>query len=133
MKLNRSLKRRVCKSYKEFKKIERKYEKYFNFWNCKHWEQFRWKLNNIWFIWIEYRIDTLDELKLILKQLNKPFVRNQELVFKNLLNQVIKNYGNEYLVGKLIGLSVTNEDYYYIYENADGKRTYSTCVAKLGE
>lgn len=134
MKVNSVLKRRVCKSYREFCKIERKYGKYFDYWKCKHWKQFRWRLNNLYFIWISYRINTLDELKRIQKSLNNQFKKTRDNnTFKRLLNIVIENYGNIYKKGTLIGLEITNEDFYWIYKDQNGKCIYSTCVARLGE
>ena len=133
MKVNSVLKRRICKSYREFCKIERKYGKYFDYWQCKHWKQFRRRLNNLYFIWISYRIDTLDELKQIQKSFNNPFKKTKEYTFKRLINIVIENYGNIYKRGTLIGLEITNEDFYWIYKDQNGKRIYSTCVARLGE
>ena len=49
---------------------------------------------------------------------------------KEIIKEVINNYGEEFYYGKLIGLELTNEDYYYVYERF-GKRVYDTCVGGL--
>ena len=44
---------------------------------------------------------------------------------------VIDNYGKECKYGILVGFSITNEDYYYVYKNKEGKNICGTCCAKI--
>lgn len=130
MKLNSVLKRRKCKSYKEFCKIERKYFKYFDSWRCKHWRQFHQRLRCLYYIWIEYEFNDLEELKQLQKRLNHPFAKNDKTL-KHIVNEAVDNFGKEFKHGKLTGISVTNEDYYWIYTKPDGKRLFGSCVGRL--
>lgn len=130
MKLKSSLRKRKCKSFKEFCKIKRKYSKYFCFWQGNQWQQFRWRLNNLWFTWIEYHITSIDELYAFQKWLNKPFNRLYDNTFLSVINKTIENYGKTYKYGKLIGVSVTNEDFYWIFENENAnRRLYSSGIS----
>ena len=63
-------------------------------------------------------------------ELNELLDQVEHKTLKEIIKEVINNYGNEFYYGKLIGLELTNEDYYYVYERF-GKRTYDTCVGGL--
>jgi hypothetical protein len=130
MKLNSVLKRRNCKSYKEFRKIERKYFKYFDAWRCKHWKQFYQRLKCLYYVWIEYEFTDLEELKRFQKYVNKPFSK-VDINLRGIVNKVVDNFGKEFKAGKLTGFSITNEDYYWIYTKPDGNRLFGSCVGKL--
>lgn len=60
-------------------------------------------------------------------ELNELLNKVEHKTLKEIIKEVIDNYGNEFYYGKLIGLELTNEDYYYVYERF-GKRTYDSCV-----
>lgn len=131
------LKRRLyCKSYREFRKIERKYGGYF--FNLKYQKAHYEHLNRLWFVWIEYEFRTLEELEKFYKYVSRPFhkrkrnylTKHRKLLSK-LIKKVIDNYGKEYKYGTLVGFSITNEDYYYIYQNKNGKCIYDTCCSKI--
>jgi hypothetical protein len=62
--------------------------------------------------------------------LNELLNQVEHKTLKEIIKEVINNYGKEFYYGKLIGLELTNEDYYYVYERF-GKRTYDTCVGGL--
>lgn len=124
------LKRRKCKSYKEFCKINRKYIKYFDSWRCKHWRQFHQRLRCLYYVWIEYEFTDLDELKQFQKYVNKPFSKTC-INLKGIVNKAVDNFGKEFKNGKLTGISITNEDYYWIYTKPDGRRLFGSCVGRL--
>lgn len=120
------IKYKKCKSWREFNKILRKYAKRY----YKTRRQFgRCTLDCPWWIWVEYDIDTYTELQ----SLYKYYSSHKHRFWTNLnefIKKAIDNYGKEGKYGKLIGLNVTNEDYYYIYSK-DGKIVYDTCVSGL--
>ena len=89
------LKRRKCKSYKEFCKINRKYIKYFDSWRCKHWKQFHQRLRCLYYVWIEYEFTDLDELKQFQKYVNKPFSKSW-INLKGIVNKAVENFGKEF-------------------------------------
>ena len=131
MKLNSVIKRRKCKSYKEFCKIERKYIKYFDAWRCKHWKQFYQRLRCLYYVWIEYEFTDLDELKRFQKYVNRPFSKTDKNL-RGIVNKAVDNFGKEFKNGrKLTGISITNEDYYWIYTNPDGTRLFGSYVGRL--
>lgn len=76
-----------------------------------------------WMPKVSYVIVTETELNELLDQA-------EHKTLKEIIKEVINNYGDEFYYGKLIGLELTNEDYYYVYERF-GKRTYDTCVGGL--
>lgn len=129
------LKRRLnCKSYKEFCKIERKYIHWF--FNKKYKKAHYEQLNRLWFVWIEYQFLSLEEIEKFYKYISQPYIkgrRNKQhnKTLKRIIGAVIDNYSKEFKNGKLIGFSITNEDYYYIYQNKNGKRIYDTCCSKI--
>lgn len=130
MKVKSTLKRRKCKSYKEFCKIERKYIKYLDYFRCPHWFQFRKRLQSLYYIWIEYEFTDLDELKQLQKRINRPFSKTHK-TFVHIVNEAVEHFGKEFKNGKLTGISITNEDYYWIYTKPDGKRLFGSCVGRL--
>ena len=79
----------------------------------------------IWMPKVSYELLTRDELKGLL--LNENI---DDGTLKLILTEIINNYGKEFYYGKLIGIELTNEDYYYVYERF-GKRVYDTCVNGL--
>ena len=131
------LKRRLyCKSYREFRKIERKYGDYF--FNLKYRKAHYEHLNRLWFVWIEYQFLTLEELEKFYKYVSRPFhkrkrnyLTNHRKLLSKIIKDVIDNYGKECKHGTLIGFSITNEDYYYVYKNKEGKHICGTCCAKI--
>lgn len=76
-----------------------------------------------WMPKVSYIVDSKDDLKMLLKKVDHK-------TLKEIINEIIENLGKEFYYGKLVGLEMTNEDYYYVYERF-GKRTYDTCVGGL--
>lgn len=124
------IKFRECKTYREFTKIIRKYYKT---WLNKRRIYGKCTLEYPWWIWLEYDILSIDELKKLQKSLNYPFYTSGFLnkSLKRIVNDVIDNYGKDFSHGKLVGLQITNEDYYYIYKKEDGYMTLDSCVSKI--
>ena len=95
------LKRRLyCKSYREFRKIERKYSGYF--FNLKYRKAHYEHLNRLWFVWIEYQFLTLEELEKFYKYVSRPFHKRKRnyltehrKLLPKLIKEVIDNYGKE--------------------------------------
>lgn len=86
-----------------------------------------------WWIWLEYDILSIDDLKKLQKSLNYSFYTSGFLnkSLKRIVNDVIDNYGKDFSRGKLVGIQITNEDYYYIYRKENGYRTLDSCVSKI--
>ena len=126
------IKYKKCKSFREFKKIFRKYIR--DFFIAYHKSPNRHSLCHPWFVWIEYDMKTLEEIKafyasaICIQKKKSCFAEGHAI--KHILQEIIANYGKEFKNGKLIGLNITDEDYYYIYEK-DGKCTYDSCVGGL--
>ena len=78
-----------------------------------------------WMPEVSYELLTIDELKELLSNENIDC-----RVLKSILTDIINNYGEEFYHGKIIGIELTNEDYYYVYERS-GKKVYDTCVSGL--
>jgi hypothetical protein len=72
---------------------------------------------------VSYVIDTLTDLNDLLDKVDHK-------TLKEIIKEIIDNYGKEFYYGVLVGIELTNEDYYYIYERFD-KRVYDTCVGGL--
>lgn len=126
------IKYKKCKSFREFKKIYRKYIR--DFFRAYRKAPNRHSFCHPWFVWIEYDMKTLEEIKTfyasaIRTQKNKSCFEKGHVI-KHILQKIIANYGKEFKYGKLIGLNITDEDYYYIYEK-DGKCRYDSCVGGL--
>ena len=77
-----------------------------------------------WMPKVDYIITDIDELRFLKKRVVG------EKTLSKIIQQTIDNIGKEFYYGTLIGLELTNEDYYYIYERF-GKRVYDTCVNGL--
>ena len=112
------IKRHKCKSFRELKKIGRKYLRYF----CKKdWEV----MQSISYCAIGEK--ALRELQ-----------QHNDYFSCGIVQEVIDNLGykatrgcNEY---RLIGLEITLEDNYYIFEEVTGvHRVYLSCVGKLSD
>jgi hypothetical protein len=76
-----------------------------------------------WMPKVSYVIDTLTDLNDLLDKVDHK-------TLKGIIKEIIDNYGKEFYYGKLVGVELTNEDYYYIYERFD-KRVYDSCVGGL--
>ena len=107
------IKYRKCKSYHEFTKI---FRKYYNLWENKRRIYGKYSMECPWWIWLEYDILSIDDLKKLQKSLNYSFYTSGFLnkSLKRIVNDVIDNYGKDFSKGKLVGIQITNEDYYYI-------------------
>lgn len=119
-----------CNSLRELHKIHRKYGKSFYSYQRKH---HKWELSNPWFVWIEYYMTDLKELQQLYKKITNPFYKGPYARCINLpkiLKEIINNYRKEFKLGTLIGLNITNEDYYYLFYR-NGKRYCESCVGKL--
>lgn len=78
-----------------------------------------------WTPQVSYKLLTKESLRdLLLSQYDL------DGVLKLIIVEVLNNYNIEYTKGKLIGIELTNEDYYYILEK-EGKMIFETCVGKL--
>lgn len=111
-------------------KIFRKYSRYYDIYQRKH---HKYEFRNPWFVWAEYDILTLEELQKLYKSITHPFYKGPYQRCINLpliLKDIIDHYGEDYKLGTLVGLNITNEDYYYIYER-NGIHYYDTCVNNL--
>lgn len=119
---------KVCKSWREFNKILRKYIP--RLYGTKNSIiRFR-KWRKTHYCWICYRVTTIEQAQDLLKrvkykvnlpQILREFIRNNgELV-----------YGSHY-DGKFIGIEITDEDYYYIiYDNVKNKTMFESCAGSL--
>lgn len=124
------IKYRKCKSYHEFTKI---FRKYYNLWENKRRIYGKYSMECPWWIWLEYDILSIDDLKKLQKSLNYLFYTSGFLnkSLKRIVNDVIDNYGKDFSKGKLVGIQITNEDYYYIYQKENGYKTFDSCVSKI--
>jgi retron-type reverse transcriptase len=99
-------------------KVVNTYEEYLNV--CK-------EINDTsvyaWMPKVSYVVVTVSDLENL-------FDKVDHKTLKNIITEIIENYGKEFYYGTLIGLEITNEDYYYVYERF-GKRTYDSCVGGL--
>ena len=79
----------------------------------------------VWMPQVSYKLLTQETLRdLLLSQYNL------DGVLKTIIVEVLNNYNRGYSKGKLIGIELTNEDYYYVFEK-DSKLIFETCVSKL--
>lgn len=113
------IKRHNCKSIKEFNKIYRKYSKYFNS---------KWDYQKYDYTWISYKAVHKD---LYSKSLDHKAKSSANL--KYILRECRENYGFEFIhrngkTYKFVGVEITNEDYYYVFESSDGDHLSSSCV-----
>ena len=124
------IKYRKCKSYHEFTKI---FRKYYNLWENKRRTYGKYSMECPWWIWLECDILSIDDLKKLQKSLNYSFYTSGFLnkSLKRIVNDVIDNYGKDFSKGKLVGIQITNEDYYYIYQKENGYKTFDSCVSKI--
>lgn len=56
--------------------------------------------------------------------------QNGTEVFRNIVDAVIENFGKEFSKGILIGLEITEEDSYYLFDN-NGTRCSDSCSGGL--
>lgn len=124
------IKFRECNSFHEFTKI---FRKYYNLWENKKRISGKNSMEYPLWIWLEYNILSIDDLKKLQKSLNYSFYTSRFLnkSLKRIVNDVIDNYGKDFSKGKLVGLQITNEDYYYIYQKEDGRKTLDSCVSEI--
>lgn len=125
------LKHKACSSFKEFRKIERKYTR--KFFNC-HSSKGKYNYRNHWYTWIWYDAIGMDSLND--DYLNR-FADYQALQgytnLKQILQEARDNFNWSYtdkegIVRYLKGVEISNEDFYWIYISEDGKKSYSSCV-----
>lgn len=125
------LKHRACKSFKEFRKIERKYTK--KLFGIRHNHNYQ----NHWYTWIWYDAIGLDALNDI--YLNN-FANKQASLghtnLKQILQEARDNFNWSYIDRKnvtwyLRGVEISNEDYYWIYISDNEKKSYSSCVGSF--
>lgn len=119
------IKRKSCKSLKEFNKIERKYTHKF-FGNVP---MSNYNYHTYWYTWIWYDVIGLDALYSL--YLNRYAKRRTNL---SLILDTVKKHYDWSFVDKsgikyyLKGIEISNEDYYYIYISDNGDKKYSSCV-----
>lgn len=78
-----------------------------------------------WMPQVSYKLLTRESLRdLLLSQYKL------DSVLKLIIVEVLNNYNIEYTKGKLIGIELTNEDYYYVFEK-ENQLIFETCVGKL--
>ena len=89
------IKYRKCKSYHEFTKI---FRKYYNLWENKRRIYGKYSMECPWWIWLEYDILSIDDLKKLQKSLNYSFYTSGFLnkSLKRIVNDVIDNYGKDF-------------------------------------
>lgn len=125
------IKKRNCRSLREFTKINRKYA-------CHALRKGMWS----WYVWLTYDIIGLDAM-------NDPcFVRvcSRDNNLRIIRDEVVADYGRVFTITdrrfdclgvvkttdyRLVGIKITNEDYYYILQDDNGHREYCSCVAGL--
>lgn len=139
------IRKRRCKSLREFYKIERKYIK--GFATVKNW---RHNWHSFWYDWISYDVIGLDALNdpYFVKKAVTPHkyktkydgVCETVTVYDNLKTireDVIARYGETFIrkgvEWKLVGVQVASDDYYYIFQDKDGQLAYSTCVGYIDD
>lgn len=76
-----------------------------------------------WMPKVSYIVDTLTGLNDLLNEV-------EHKTLKEIIKEIIDNYNKDFYYGALVGIELTNEDYYYIYERFD-KRVYDSCVGGL--
>ena len=72
---------------------------------------------------VSYVVDTLAGLNDLLDKVDHK-------TLKEIIKEIIDNYNKDFYYGMLVGVELTNEDYYYVYERFD-KRVYDSCVGGL--
>lgn len=122
------IKKRNCRSLREFTKINRKYAYYA-------------LRKNMWYVWLTYDIIGLDAL-------NDPYLVHLCSRYNNLRiirDEVVANYGRVFTITdrrfgmvkttdyRLVGIEITNEDYYYILQDDNGHTQYFSCVGGLND
>jgi len=142
---------KLCKTYREFKKILRKYY-------AKIEPPHLWKgktphtqYNNYRRFWgsdsLEFRATTLEALNdplLIKDSLKKVRIYtdngikevddNLKIIREEVLARLNESFCEDDEVVLIAGLAITNLDYFYLYENLKtGKYYYSSCVGSLEE
>lgn len=120
------IKKRNCYSLREFEKINRKY--------ARHALR-----KGMWYVWLTYDIIGLDAL-------NDPYLVHLCSRYNNLRvirDEVVADYGRVFTITdrrfdtvkttdyRLVGIEITDEDYYYILQDNNGHREYCSCVAGL--
>ena len=76
-----------------------------------------------WMPKVSYIVDTLAGL-------NDLFSEVEHKTLKEIIKEIIDNYNKDFYHGTLVGIELTNEDYYYVYEKFD-MRVYDSCVGGL--
>ena len=127
------IKSRQCRSLREFTKINRKYARH-------AFRKGMW----VWYVWLTYDIIGLDAL-------NDPYfmrVCSRDNNLRIIRDEVIANYGRTPAMAdrdfdvlginmipdyRLVGVSITNEDYYYILQDDNGHTQYFSCVGGLND
>lgn len=79
----------------------------------------------IWMPKVSYELLSKEDIKNLLFS-----NENLDSTLKMILSDVFNNHGKKYSRGILIGVELTNEDYYYVYD-CNGRKTYDTCVNNL--
>ena len=151
---------RECKTLKEFHKIIRKYIKYtvgtgYQYRRTKSagrkYHKFRWE--NKKYVWLSVKFIGLDAInspelkKESLKRFDVFDHRSGKMItvdsnLKHIIKDAKEHYGeiftdkrDENIKWKFVGIEITNEDYYYVYQRVDNPEKYffSTCVGSYNE
>jgi len=126
--MGNKLHRHKCKSFREFKKLTRKYLRHLLPLHMRkgkvyHKQYDKWRMYYRYLDIFEYDITTLEELKTVV------------LFRTDIVKDVIEKFGNIWKSGdktlKLIGLCIGTSDMYYIYETNDGEKKYGTAVGSI--
>ena len=106
-------------TYKKFLKVVRKYYK----------KKLKNSKNSIWTIYWEYIADTKEKIEEIRRH-KKYLTPNLDLI----TNEVLRDLGKEVIfdrlekgIGILSGISITEEDYYYVVDYPEGRQFITCC------
>lgn len=124
----------ICENFREFLEADERYNNYLEMVNNGQVPyvyrfggegQNKADMDNFSHFLYSYFIFDLDGLKEAKKW------QNGTEVFKDIVDEVIKNFGKKYSKGKLIGLQITEEDCYYLF-NDNGYMKSDSCCNDLG-
>jgi hypothetical protein len=118
-----------CKSYRELKKVIRKYGL----------RMYKRNHRSFWCPWCDYTIYDKEEANKILNNI----LSRKHLMhyigygnFIRILKEFVKDYHKECRgmsgeSGILYGINITNEDYYYVIKRKDKSMVYESCCSKF--
>lgn len=123
----------ICKNFREFLEADKRYSNYLEMVNNGQVPyvyrfggegQNKADISNFSHFLYSYMIFDLNGLKEAKKW------QSGTEVFRDIVDEVIENFGKEFSKGKLIGLEITEEDCYYIFDD-NGDKKYISCCENL--